>query len=58
MFKLRTSLLGYSKNEVNNYTKELEQNYKIEMEAMQREYDEKKNMLRKQIEELENKINL
>lgn len=58
MFKLKTSLWGYSKNEVDNYTKELEQNYKMEMEVLQREYDEKKAILRKQIEELENKINL
>lgn len=58
MFKLKTSLWGYSKDEVNKYTKELEQNYKMEIETMQRDYNARKAELKKQIEELEKKVNL
>ena len=58
MNKLKTSLLGYSKNDVDRYTKELEQNYKIEIELIQKEYDAKKEVLKKEIEELERKLKI
>lgn len=58
MNKLKTSLLGYSKNDVERYTKELEQNYTLEIELMQKEYDAKKEVLKKEIEELERKLKI
>lgn len=58
MVKLKTSLFGYSKNEVDDYTKELEENYRMKMEIMQRDYDRKKELLKKQIEELQAQINV